>query len=100
MTGPATLTARSLFAALAAGFFLVLVILYMGPGVANEAMVTDADGIPVKTELRGEDGPLAVTIAVRTLSAGMVLLSLALVEWPGVIAALRQSGNPGAPGKA
>jgi hypothetical protein len=48
----------------------------------------------------GDGGAVAVTWAARALFGGLALLSLALIDWDGLVAALRPGAEGGeAPGR-
>jgi hypothetical protein len=72
---------RSVFALLAAAFFLLNGLTFLAPGAEVVALETDANGRVVTSEIGGEPAAVAVTSAARMLAGGLVILSLAVVDW-------------------
>jgi hypothetical protein len=80
---------RSLFAVMAAGWFLYNAMNFLPQGGFAYLNPGQAGGID------GDGGAVAVTWAARTLFGGLVLLSLALVAWERVLALIGRSARPG-----
>ena len=80
---------RSVFALLAAAFFLFNALTFLAPGAGNVELETDATGRVIASEIAGDPGAVAVTSAARMLAAGLVILSLALVDWSALEQAAR-----------
>ena len=80
---------RSVLAVFAAAWFLYNALAFIPQGSALILNPAQRGGID------GDPGAVAVTWAARTLFAGLVLLSLAVVEWETIFAALsrRQSSS-------
>ena len=77
---------RSVFALLAAAFFLLNALTFLAPGAGNVDLETDANGRVIASEVGGDPAAVAVTGAGRMLAAGLVLPSLALVDWAALVA--------------
>jgi hypothetical protein len=72
---------RSVFAVIAAAFFLLNGLTFLAPGAEVVDLETDANGRVVASEIGGEPAAVAVTSAARMLAGGLVVLSLAMVDW-------------------
>jgi hypothetical protein len=71
---------RSVLAVFAAAWFFYNAVAFIPQGsglVLNPAQVGGIDG---------NSGAVAITWAARTMCAGLVLLSLAVVEWTAILA--------------
>jgi hypothetical protein len=76
---------RSLFALLAAAFFAYNALTFIPPGVfSNEAATNGLDGEPAS---------LALMYGVRVVCGGLVLVSLALLEWRRILAIAQGAGD-------
>ena len=82
---------RSLFAALAAVWFLYLAGSYMAPDTFMTPDPTVQVGQAYREVLSGSELGLAVTSAVRAIAVGLALLSAAAFEWGALVAAYRAS---------
>lgn len=82
------MTARSLFAALAAAYFLFIALTFIAPG-ASQGEAYAEDGT-TSWEVDGDTAAVAITSAVRTVAVGFVLVALALVEWGAIVEKLRE----------
>lgn len=80
---------RSVLAAAAAAWFFYNALAFIPQGSAVILNPGQVGGID------GDHGAVAVTWAARTLFAGLVLLSLAVVEWERIFAVFRRR-NAGA----
>ena len=78
---------RSLLAGAAAVWFMYQALTFLPtPFVTlNEGQLGGIDGDP---------GAVAITWAARTLFAGLVLISLALIDWGGFVALFRNRRPP------
>jgi hypothetical protein len=83
------MTARTVFALAACAAFTVAAFAYLAPGAQMQPDPSIPIGGTYREILVGSDVGLAVTSAVRTLSGGLAVLSLAAVEWSGLPAWLR-----------
>ena len=80
---------RTILAGAAAAWFIWLAATFEAPGVyLNDGQAGGLDGDP---------GALAVTYAVRMLSVGLALVSLALVNWGYLYDEARGLHEPAAP---
>ncbi|HEX5826260.1 MAG TPA: hypothetical protein VFY23_01970 [Candidatus Limnocylindrales bacterium] len=84
------MTARTIAALAAAAFFAYLALFYVAPGTELVAVPVEV-GEAYREELQFTELGLVVTSAVRTLSVGLAILSLAVVEWGAIVAAYRAS---------
>jgi len=82
---------RSLFAALAAVWFLYLAVAYMAPGTLMTPDPTMEVGQSYREVLSGSELGLAMTSAVRAIAVGLALLSAAAFEWGALVSAYRAS---------
>ncbi len=73
---------RSILALLAATWFVLNAMNFVAPSVQADSS---------SGQLVGEDAAVAITVAARTLFAGLTLLSLAVVEWEKLWRVLREA---------
>lgn len=82
---------RSLFAGLAFLWFVYLATSWMAPDTFMVAAPDVDVGDVYREVLGGSELGLAVTSAVRAVSIGFAVLSLAAIEWGALFAAYRES---------
>jgi hypothetical protein len=90
---------RSLFAVAAALLFAYLALTFVAEGAFVSEQYEGEVGQAARavTTIEGTEAGVAVTSAARTLSWGLALLALALVEWRALAERLRTPATTPAP---